>query len=90
MIWIIPAWYLALSLVTFTAYGIDKRKARLDRWRIQERTLHLLELLGGWPGGLIAQRYFHHKSRKTRFLIVFWAIATLHILIWAYVIYRCL
>ncbi len=85
MIWI-AIWYLGISVVTFGVYGLDKRKAKLARWRIKESTLHLLELLGGWPGGLVAQRYFHHKSRKTKYLVVFWVIATLHIAIWAYIL----
>jgi len=86
MIWIC-CWYLMASVLTFAAYGLDKRKARLAKWRIKEKTLHTMELLGGWPGGLAAQRYFHHKWRKTRYLVVFWAIVTLHIACWAIAIY---
>ena len=41
-------------------------------WRTQEQTLHLLEILGGWPGAWIAQKLFHHKSRKTSFQVEFW------------------
>jgi uncharacterized membrane protein YsdA (DUF1294 family) len=89
MIWL-STWYLTISLITFGVYGVDKRKAQLARWRIKENTLHLLELLGGWPGAFVAQRYFHHKSRKTSFQVVFWAIVTLHIAVWMYVGYRCL
>ena len=48
MFWI-AAWYFTLSLLTFSVYGIDKRKARLQRWRIKENTLHLLELLALKP-----------------------------------------
>ena len=82
------AWYLLLSIVTFIVYGIDKRKAARGTWRIKEQTLHLLELLGGWPGGLAAQPYFHHKSRKTKFQFIFWAIVAIHLTAWAYLIYR--
>ena len=43
------------------------------------RTLHLLALLGGWPGAILGQRQFRHKTRKVAFLIVFWAVAVLHV-----------
>jgi uncharacterized membrane protein YsdA (DUF1294 family) len=84
----IAAWYLLISVVTFIAYGIDKRKARLSKWRVKEQTLHIMEMLGGWPGGFIAQRVFRHKWKKTKYLVVFYAIVTVHVLIWAAVIYR--
>jgi uncharacterized membrane protein YsdA (DUF1294 family) len=65
MIWI-AGWYLIVSVITFCVYGLDKHKARVEHWRIKESTLHLLELLGGWPGAIAAQSYFHHKWKKTR------------------------
>jgi uncharacterized membrane protein YsdA (DUF1294 family) len=40
--------------------------------------LHLLSLIGGWPGALIAQNRLRHKSRKGSFLLVFWATALLN------------
>lgn len=64
--------YLALSVVTFAAYGLDKRAARKGNWRISESTLHLLALLGGWPGALVAQGVFRHKTSKQPFRTVFW------------------
>ena len=64
--------YLIVSAITFVAYALDKSAARNDRWRTQESTLHLFALLGGWPGALVAQRLFRHKSKKQSFQIVFW------------------
>ncbi|WP_372836020.1 DUF1294 domain-containing protein [Pontibacterium sp.] len=64
--------YLALSLLTFGVYAIDKSKAKRGGWRIPEKTLHLLSLVGGWPGALLAQQLLRHKSSKTSFRIVFW------------------
>ena len=63
--------YLAASAAAFVAYGADKSAAKSGRWRTPESTLHLLALVGGWPGALIAQRVFRHKSRKASFQIVF-------------------
>lgn len=70
--WVLP-WYLVLSGVTFMAYGWDKASARGGHWRTEESTLNGLALLGGWPGGWIAQYAWRHKSRKTSFQIAFWA-----------------
>jgi uncharacterized membrane protein YsdA (DUF1294 family)/cold shock CspA family protein len=63
---------LALSCLTAAAYAIDKRAARLGLWRIPESQLHLLELLGGWPGAILAQRLLRHKTRKTAYQVLFW------------------
>ena len=47
-----------------------------------EVRLHLFELLGGWPGALVAQQAFRHKTRKLSFQLVFWGIVLLHQLFW--------
>lgn len=64
--------YLAASVVTFIAYAIDKSAARKGRWRTQEGTLHLLAVIGGWPGALVAQSVLRHKSSKQPFRVIFW------------------
>jgi uncharacterized membrane protein YsdA (DUF1294 family) len=68
-----------MSLVCFIAYGIDKRQAGNGGRRISERTLQLLAFLGGWPGALLGQRQFHHKTQKAAFRIVLWMIIALHV-----------
>ena len=70
--------YLIASFITFFVYAFDKSAARNDRWRTQESTLHLFAFLGGWPGALVAQRLFHHKSKKQSFQIVFWVTVILN------------
>ncbi|HEY0947790.1 MAG TPA: DUF1294 domain-containing protein [Opitutaceae bacterium] len=69
---------LAVSAVTFFVYRSDKRRAEAGEWRIPESSLHLLELLGGWPGAFLAQRAFRHKTAKASFQVVFWAIVVVH------------
>ena len=60
-------WVLALSVIAFAAMGIDKRRARLDRWRIREATFFILALIGGSPGAVLGMRVFHHKTRHWYF-----------------------
>jgi uncharacterized membrane protein YsdA (DUF1294 family) len=64
------------------AYGADKYQARRGGRRIRERTLHLLELLGGWPGAMVGQAVFRHKRRKRKYVLVLMAIIILHVGIW--------
>jgi uncharacterized membrane protein YsdA (DUF1294 family)/cold shock CspA family protein len=66
------ALYSAASLIAFSAYAADKAKAQQNQWRTRESTLHLLGLIGGWPGGLIARHVFRHKTRKRSFIFSFW------------------
>ncbi|QQX81124.1 cold shock and DUF1294 domain-containing protein [Shewanella sp. KX20019] len=70
---------LSISCVTFIAYALDKRAAKLQRWRVKESSLHLLAVLGGWPGALIAQQLLRHKSAKTPFKVLLWITIVLNI-----------
>lgn len=74
-----PVWYLALSVISYISYALDKRAAQQDRWRISESTLQLQALLGGWPGALLAQQRLRHKSVKTAFRRVFWLMLLLNL-----------
>ena len=76
-----------MSIVCFIAYGLDKRRARIDGRRVSEYTLQMMAFLGGWPGGLIGQRFFRHKTQKLAFLIVFWLAVVLHVVIVGGVVY---
>jgi uncharacterized membrane protein YsdA (DUF1294 family) len=86
----VPWWftglYLGMSLIAFVAYGLDKSKARRGVWRTPEATLHLLEAFGGWPGALMAQRIFRHKTSKVSFQVFFWFIVTAHAAGWYWLI----
>ena len=76
--------YGIMSLATIRAYSRDKQAAKLRRWRTRELNLHLLEAVGGWPGALLAQLYYRHKSRKLSYLVVFWLIVAGHGGLWYY------
>lgn len=70
--------HVALSLASFVMYGLDKSAAASRRRRIPEIALHLVSLAGGWPGALLGQRAFRHKTRKARFQVVFWCTVVLN------------
>ena len=76
---------LLINIATFLAFAIDKRKAVKRKWRVPEKTLLGLPLIGGSAGGLIAMYLFRHKIRKPAFayglpvmllvqVIVFWMV----------------
>ena len=67
--------YLAINLVTILVYAKDKYSAKNNRWRTPEATLHLLSLIGGWPGALFSQRVLRHKISKNEFVRVYWVTA---------------
>ena len=64
--------YLGASMIAFVAYALDKSAAIHARRRTEESTLHLLGLIGGWPGALAAQQLLRHKSSKPSFQAGFW------------------
>jgi uncharacterized membrane protein YsdA (DUF1294 family) len=74
----VPVVYMTASLATLIVYAIDKSAAERGAWRTRERTLHVMALIGGWPGALVAQTVFRHKSRKPSFRLAFWATVALN------------
>lgn len=64
--------YAVLSVVALVLYRVDKRAAQRGAWRTRESTLHLVALLGGWPGALAGRRLLRHKTRKQPFVRVLW------------------
>lgn len=85
LVWLgqFPLWlagvYAVLSLLTFAVYAWDKQQAKNAGQRTPESTLQLLSLLGGWPGGWLAQQHLRHKSQKKPFLRVFWFAVTVNL-----------
>ena len=81
-------WYLAaVNLVTFTVYGVDKAKARRGAWRVPEKTLLLLPLLGGSLGALLGMLTFRHKTKHWYFVwgIPLILLAQMALAVWVYV-----
>lgn len=76
---IVPAVYVVLSALTYTTYSRDKDNAQAGYWRVPESTLHLMELVGGWPGALVAQWRLRHKNRKVSYQVIFWLAVITHL-----------
>jgi len=70
--WLVLAWYVLLGVITYLTYAKDKAAAQSGAWRTPESTLHLLSVLGGWVGAMVAQTYLRHKSQKPDFRLSFY------------------
>jgi len=81
--WSLPpavgAAYLALSVVCFFSYALDKSAARRGERRTPESRLLVLGLLGGWPGALVAQQWLRHKTVKQPFRRMFWGTVAINL-----------
>lgn len=58
---------LAVNVLTFIVYGVDKWKAQRGRWRVPEASLLGLAALGGSVGAWLAMQLFRHKTQKKKF-----------------------
>ena len=83
---VLLVWLAVINLLTFIVYGADKRRARKGKWRVPEKTLFLMPLLGGSIGALLGMRVFHHKTKHWYFV---WGIpaillAQIALAVWIY------
>lgn len=58
---------MGVNLLTYTAFLLDKSRARRGQWRVSERGLLVLAATGGWPAAKLAQHQLHHKLHKRTF-----------------------
>ena len=64
---LILIYLVAINLITFIVYGIDKFKAKKNWWRIPEATLLLLAAIGGSIGAWLGMKVWHHKTMHKKF-----------------------
>lgn len=83
----IAIYLAAINLAGFLAFGIDKSRARRNRWRIPEATLFLFAISGGSIGCLLGMRVFRHKTQKIKFYAGIPAILIIQLLIVVYLIF---
>lgn len=72
---------IIINIISFLAMWIDKYKAKKGKWRIPEKTLIILSLVGGSIGSLCGMYTFRHKTKKMRFSIGIPAILIFQILL---------
>jgi len=70
--------YILLTTVTFILWGIDKYRAKMGMWRVPEKILITLTIIGGAFGALAGMLVFRHKNRKTYFWILVIAACLIH------------
>lgn len=80
---VIIAYLLIINAVSFVVYGVDKYKARHQKWRIPEATLLTLAAIGGAAGALLGMVVFRHKTKHLRFVLL----VPLFVLVWAALVY---
>ena len=68
-LWVLAGYLVLVNVIAFTTYGADKRRAKKDRWRVPEKTLFLLALIGGSLGALLGMHVFHHKTKHWYFRV---------------------
>lgn len=78
-------YYILIGIFTFYTYSKDKDFSQDGNWRVSEKRLHLLSMMGGWLGALIAQDKLNHKSSKKRFKIFFLITIMLNIALLFYI-----
>jgi uncharacterized membrane protein YsdA (DUF1294 family)/cold shock CspA family protein len=83
--WTLPRFvtvlYGGLSMALFLVYGLDKWAARRNQPRVRESVLHALAAFGGWPGALLGQQIFRHKTAQPRFLRITWGMVVLNLVV---------
>ncbi|MFD2627935.1 DUF1294 domain-containing protein [Oceanobacillus kapialis] len=59
---------LGVNVITFIIMGMDKQKARKEKYRIPERTFWLLAIVGGALGAIIGMQRYRHKTKHRAFM----------------------
>ncbi len=77
---------LAINLMAFTGFYMDKRASRYSTWRIPEASLLVLTFLGGTLGAILARNIFRHKTKKTSFRAKFFFVVAAQIFVVIYLL----
>lgn len=79
---------LIINILAFILYGVDKKKAEKDKYRIPESRLILVAVLGGSFGALLGMIVFRHKIRKNKFRITVPLFAVLYLALIIFILYN--
>lgn len=75
-----------INLINFILYGIDKKRAKKNKYRISEKYLLALSILGAPLGAILGMLIFHHKTKKIYFYLA--SILGFSIYLYLYLIYK--
>ena len=84
--WII-GYLVIINVITWLIYGIDKMKAKKNKWRVPEKTLILLAVIGGSVGALLGMQVFRHKTKHKKFTIGVPLILILQVALTVYLVF---
>ena len=70
-----------MNVLSYWLYAQDKEAAQLGNRRIPEQTLHIVDSLGGWCGGWLAQQKLRHKTQKQPFRKIYFCTIFFHLLL---------
>ena len=76
---VIGLYYLCVNIVAFILYGLDKKYAREGRWRIPEKTLLGIAMIGGAAGAWIGMQTFRHKTKHLSFRVLVPLFVVVHV-----------
>ncbi|QHI72272.1 DUF1294 domain-containing protein [Aminipila terrae] len=82
------ALYVIWNIITFSMMGIDKYKAKNNKWRISEATLLITAIFMGGIGSLTGSKFFRHKTQKIKFKILLPFSVLLNLSVIVYIYYR--
>ena len=82
-------WVLFWSILDYILMGVDKWKAKRERWRVPEKTFFLVAILGGSLGAILGMYAFHHKTRHWYFKWGLPAILLAQIALGGWLYWRC-
>jgi uncharacterized membrane protein YsdA (DUF1294 family) len=74
-------WFVLVSALTLVIYGADKLAARKAWRRVPEATLLIFGVVGGWPGAILGQQLFRHKTQKQPFKTYFMITVILNVVL---------
>ncbi|MDF2951929.1 MAG: hypothetical protein K0S18_1512 [Anaerocolumna sp.] len=83
---IIAGYLLLLNLLGFVLMGTDKKRARNNQWRIPEKTLFMVAILGGSLGSILGMKYFRHKTKHYKFIFGMPAVLIIQLILILYII----
>ena len=90
LVWVLLTVYAMVNVIAFTLYGMDKRRAKKNLWRIRERTLLLATGLFGGVGAWLGMKVFRHKTQHMVFKVLVPVMAIAQMLLMAFAVGKLL